>query len=96
MSLGGQSLIQAQQEAHNATQNIFKTFSSKVKHQCNETVKSIQYCKLNMHHSKNAEEWMKRLRIAAKECNYQEFNMWVKEQCIYGMTDNNMLIDIRQ
>ena len=37
---------------------------------------------------------MKRLKIAAKEYNYQELDRWVKEQFIQGINDNNMLIDI--
>ena len=52
-SLGRQALIQAEQEACNAIDNIFDTLSNKVKHQCNETVKSLQYCKLNRHNSTN-------------------------------------------
>ena len=31
---------------------------------------------------------MKRLRIATKECNYQEHVRQVKEQFIYGINDN--------
>ena len=38
--------------------------------ECNETVKSLQFCKLTRHKSGNAEDWIKRLRIVAKECNY--------------------------
>ena len=43
--------------------------------ECNETVKSLPFCKLTRHKSENAEEWIKRLSIAAKECNYQELHM---------------------
>ena len=64
--LGRQAVIQAEQKAFNMTEDMFETLSNKVKHQCNETVKSLQYCKLNRYNSENAEEWMKRLRIAAK------------------------------
>ena len=42
-------------------------------HEDNETAKSLQFCKLKMHKSENVEDWIKRLSIAAKECNYQEF-----------------------
>ena len=38
--------------------------------------------------------WMKRLRSAAKQCNYQECDRWVKEQFIYSMNDDNMHIKI--
>ena len=40
----------------------------------NETVKSIQFCKLKRHKSQHVEEWIKRLRITVKECNYKEFD----------------------
>ena len=33
---------------------------------------------------------MKRLRIAAKECNYQELDRWVKEHFIHGINDYMM------
>ena len=38
---------------------------------------------------------MRRLRIAAKECNYQELDSQVKEQIIHGMHDDTILIEIR-
>ena len=38
----------------------------------NETVKSLQFCKLKRCKSENVEEWIKRFRKAAKECKYQE------------------------
>ena len=77
-SLDRHAIIHAKQEACNATGNVFEMLSNKDKHKFNETVKSLQYCKLNRHKSENVEEWIKRLKIAAKECNYQEFDMWVK------------------
>ena len=92
--LGRQALIQAEQEAFNITENIFETLTNKDKLQFNEAFKSLQYCKLNRHNSENVEEWMKRCRIAAKECNYQESDRWVKEECINGINDDNMLIEI--
>ena len=56
----------------------------------NETVKSFQFCKLKRHKSEYAEEWIKRLGISAKECNYQELDRRVKEQFIYGINDKYM------
>ena len=37
---------------------------------------------------------MKRLRISAKECSYQELDRWVNNQFIHCINDDNMLIDI--
>ena len=58
--------------------------------QDNETVKSLQLCKLKRHKSENVEEWIKRLKIAAKECNYQEHDRLVKEQFMCGINDEYM------
>ena len=77
-SLGRQGLIQAEQEACNTRENIFETVSNKDEHQFNERVIPHQYNKLNRHNSENVEECIKRFRIAAKECNYQECDRWVK------------------
>ena len=37
---------------------------------------------------------MKRLRIAAKQCNYQELHRQVKQQFIYGINNHNMQIKV--
>ena len=36
----------------------------------NDTGKSLQFCKLKQYKSANMEDWIQRLRIAAKECHY--------------------------
>ena len=40
----------------------------------NKGVKSLQFCKLKRCKSENVEQWIKQLRIAAKECEYQELD----------------------
>ena len=57
-------------------------------------MQSLQYRKLIRHNSENAEVWIRRLRTAAKECNTQNLDRWVKEQFIHGINDDNMLIEI--
>ena len=37
---------------------------------------------------------MKAVRIAAKECNYQELDRCIKEHFTHGIDDDNMLIEI--
>ena len=37
---------------------------------------------------------MKRLRIVAKECNYQELDRWVNKQFIHGINDDSMVKEI--
>ena len=41
---------------------------------CYETDISLQFSKVIWYKNENTEEWIKRLRIAAKECNYQEID----------------------
>ena len=89
--MGRQALIQKEQEVCYATEIIFETLSNKDDHPFNETVKSLQYCKLSKHNSENLEEWVKRLRIAATECNCQELDRQVKEQFIHGINDYTVM-----
>ena len=39
-------------------------------------------------------EWMERLTIAAKECNYQGLDRQIKEQFVHGTNDDYMVIEI--
>ena len=38
----------------------------------NQTVKSLQFCNLKKCINENVEEWMKRIRLEAEECEYIE------------------------
>ena len=62
--------------------------------ECNETVKSLQFCKQIRHKGENVEEWIKRLRTAATEGNYLQLGRQVKEQFIYGTNEDNLQIKI--
>ena len=44
--------------------------------------------------SENADQWKGRLRIALAECNYKEMDRCLKDHFIYGLNDNEMLIEI--
>ena len=54
----------------------------------------MQYFKLSIKSSENAEELMERFQIAEAECNYKEIPRHFQEQFIHGLNDNNMLIGI--
>ena len=62
--------------------------------QYNETIKSLQFCKLIRQSNENVEEWMGRLRTAVVECNYKEIDRKLKEQFIYVSNDEGMLVEI--
>ena len=38
----------------------------------NQTVNSLQFCNLKTCKDENVEEWMKRVRVEAEKCEYQE------------------------
>ena len=38
----------------------------------NQTIKSLQFCEMKRHKGENVEDWIKRVRLAANECEYQE------------------------
>ena len=64
------------------------------KSQYNETMKSLQFCKLGRQMNKNAGEWMGRLRLTVVECNFKEKDRQLKEKFIHGLNDNEMLVEI--
>ena len=71
-----------------------KLSTTKFKPQFNKTIKSLQFCKLSRQNRENAEEWMGRLRLAAIDCNYRKIYRHLKEQCIHGLNDTDMLAEI--
>ena len=77
------------------SEGLFKILNDKLKLWYNETIKSLQFSKLSRQAKKHAEEWMGRLRIATKECNYKETGRQLKEQFIHGLNVNSdMSIEI--
>ena len=75
-------------------EGLYNTLTSKFKPQCKETIKSLQFRKLCRNGVENVEEWMGRLRVAAKKCNYQEVERQLKDQFIHSLNDKNMLEEI--
>ena len=78
-----ETLTQAEQEVCNAEEGLSETLSNKFKLQCNESIKSLLFCKLVRQHYKNVEEWIGKLRIVTIECNYKEI----------GNRKNNLYMD---
>ena len=62
-----ESLTQMEQERCNTTEGLFATLNNKFKAQYNDTIKSLQFCKLGRQMNENAEEWIGRVRLAAFE-----------------------------
>ena len=46
--------------------------------------------------NENVEEWMGRVRLAVVECNYKEIDRELKEQFIHGLSDNDIVAEIRE
>ena len=77
----------AEKETCNTLEGLFETLTNKFKPQYNEMIKSLQFRKLHRYDDENVEEWIRRLWVAAVECNYQEVNRQLKEQFIHGLND---------
>ena len=73
---------------------LFEIPTNKFRPHFNETIKSLQFPKLNRQNGENAEEWMGRWWLLVIECNYKELNRQLKEQFIHGLNDTNMLGEI--
>ena len=69
-----ESLTQAEQEVSNTEEGLFEMLNSKFKPQYNDTIKSLQLCKLMRQANENTEEWMGRIRVVATELDYKELD----------------------
>ena len=58
----------------------------------NQTIKSPQFCNIRKCKEENVEEWMKRVRVEAEKCEYQEQDRQIKEQFICGLDDEDMKV----
>ena len=56
----------------------------------NQTIKSILFCQIKWHKCEKVEEWIKRVRVAENECDYQEQERQILEQSISGLNDEHM------
>ena len=74
---------------------LFEVLNEKIKPQHNETILSFQYCKLIGQQCQVAEEWMGRLRIKANECVYKEKDKILREQCINGISNDEITNHMR-
>ena len=68
-----QTFTNPEKEAPKMAGGLFVTLDEKFKQQHNETIWSLQYCKLKRKGLQYAQEWMGRLSIQATECKYQEY-----------------------
>ena len=89
-----EALIQAEQEACKTVENLFETLNNKLRLQHYETILSLQYFKINTCNNENAEEWMGRLYLMTVACKYKVMNRCLKEQLIYGLNDDGMIVEI--
>ena len=72
----------------------FKVLSETFKPQHNETILSLQYCKLIREQSENAEGLKGHLKIQTNICKYKERDRILKEQFITGLNDDYILAEI--
>ena len=72
---------------------LLKVLSAKFKMQHDETIVSLQYCKL-VREEESAEELMDHLIIKANKCEYKERDGSLKEQFINEINDDDMMTEI--
>ena len=89
-----ESLASEEKDTCSTLEGLFKILTNKFRLQFNETIISLQFCKLSRQDGENAEEWIGRLRLSTIECNYKEIDRQIKEQFIHGLNDNDMLGEI--
>ena len=89
-----EALTHMEKEKCNIIEVFFTMLNNKYKPQFNETIKSLQFCKLNRQTAENVEEWIGTLRLAAIDCNYKEIDGQLKEQFIHALNDTDMLAEI--
>ena len=68
-------------------QGMFEVLSANFKPK-HEIILSLQYSKLIMEQSENAEEWMGHLRLKANEYGYKETRRKLKEKFIHNINDD--------
>ena len=83
-----------EQEKCRPSAGLFEVASEKFKPQHNETILSMQYCKLTREQNENAEEWMGRIRLKVIECSFKERDRRLKEQFINGISNEEMMTKI--
>ena len=89
-----QTLNDDDQERCRTSIGLLKVLSEKLKSHNNETIWSLQHCKLVREQNENAEGRMGCLRIKANECVYKDRR--IKEQFIKCINNDDMMMEIRR
>ena len=66
----------------------------KCKPQHNETIVSLQYCKLAREQNENAKEWIGHLGKKLNEYGYKKRGLRQKEHIINGISDDDVMTEI--
>ena len=82
-------MIQKEEKCRTSA-GLFEVLSKNIKTQHNETIDSVQYCKLEREQKENAEEWMGYLRLQANGSGYKK-KTEDKEKFRNGISDEEMI-----
>ena len=88
------TLTKEEQDGCNDEKGLFENLRKKFRLQFNETLKSLQFCKLVCCSNESVKEWMGRLRTSVVECQYTEVDRQLKEQLIHGLNDDERLAEV--
>ena len=89
-----QKLTDNEQEKCQTSYGLFKVLSEKFKLQHNETISSLQYCKLVREEKESDKERMGYLGVNVNEFNYKERDRRLKHQFINWINADDMMTEI--
>ena len=70
---------------------LYKILTNKFRSQIIGYNKITTVSQIKQTNGENADEWMGRLWLSARECNYKEIDRQLKEQFIHGLNDTEIL-----
>ena len=89
-----QKLAEEKIEKFKSSVAILNIPNDKLRCQHNETILSLQYCKLSREEHESAKDQMGQLGIKANECKYKKYDRYLKEQFLNGINDKMMTAEI--
>ena len=89
-----QTISNAEKEACNSTTGLFYVLKEEFRPQPNETILSLQCCKLHRKENESTHEWVGRFCIEEPECSYKEPDRWLTEQFINGINEEEITQEI--
>ena len=82
------------QEKYKPSSGLFEVLCEKFDPWYNDTILSLQYCKLVRDEKESTEAWIGHLKVKANECEYKQRNRRPKEQFINGTNEDDIMTKV--